>query len=1220
MFEKMKHIIRSWGSLMVILGGMMPFGSIYGQELPEIIPPSPQAQAFTKYTDIPVNMYNGLPNVEVPLYTIRARDINVPISLSYHAGGIKVNEEASWAGLGWTLNAGGVISRNVMGLDDFKFTSGSLGYFNTDIPELPYDEDFQDRIAETEPATRYSIEELKRPSYLQFGCEVSFFNKSQSTYTTVDMAPYIHSDVLNVNDFEPDQYSFNFPGGSGKFVMDRSMNVILQKQEKLDIQVQVNNGLPDSWEIKGTDGKVYTFAEFEKSRENTSGAFIRTAWYLTRIYSPMTGEDVTFHYNVVQDEVETIGSVNERDDTGGIGCNQTGPRLTVTTRRYYDRVTLDYIDFSNGRVKLISGTRTDVSGEVKLEKVQIFEKDMNGNILSQPYKEFVLGTSYFGSDPLKRTDKETWPTSSLSDDYFFQRLRLDNVEEISGGLSKGTYSFEYEQTGQIPAKSSFARDYWGYYNGAIGNTRLVPDFKGVFLYTPPTSPDAKYISEPIPVFGQLSGANRRPDPNHTDLFSLKEMTYPTGGTTSFVYENHTFDEKRSQVNNSSPIGRFPVLEDADTSYFYDAATTPAVNNGDLGTLREETLDLSNAYYFGNGSVDVEMELVFRFNGDYASQSSCAGISDNSDLNIGPGSVYVEIHAPYGLLDRIDLSELTFEETRYISGENLSCQDITNQSGGALSVAIYKKKGIFFRPGAYTIKTFAGSNVTGMQQVISRFKWKSYVGATDAEGNIASSTFSYAGGLRIKELIEHDGESTANDKIRKFEYHFKEDRDNNGIQEEYSYGRRMSRPIHSHYEYVWKTEGFAQFADGIEKIGYNCSDFIRTADSNVPLNGTAGGSIVGYDKVTVLHGKDAQGNYGIFGRSEYEYENQPDRIFDYNYHRSPGLPNLATAKNGNLLKQFDYDNSGNLVKELINDYEYENTGVYYAIKPLANMPINLGSDNPPGTFSCGLSNYIYPAMLSEWFQLRSTTEKVYDQDGSGKFVSNVTTYGYETATPKHYQVISDQTVNSNGEVVRNEREYAEDISLYGAGKLRTAHIHNLPLIQKVTVDGSTVSEVRHHYEDLSNGLVYKKKDEVFPDGDTGSSGDGITVDYSYDLNGNLQQVQREDGMYVTYLWGYDHTYPIAKIENATIGDVSNALSGNTDFGKGGISPIQESALRNLSGAMVYTYDYDPLIGILSSSDPNGNVTTYEYDGLGRLRAIKDQQGNVIETYTYHYVTE
>ena len=81
---------------------------LFSQGMPEIIPPSPNAAAFSKYGNVPVSPYTGIPNIDIPIYTISTRDIKVPISLSYHAGGIKVGDEASRVGLGWVLNAGGL--------------------------------------------------------------------------------------------------------------------------------------------------------------------------------------------------------------------------------------------------------------------------------------------------------------------------------------------------------------------------------------------------------------------------------------------------------------------------------------------------------------------------------------------------------------------------------------------------------------------------------------------------------------------------------------------------------------------------------------------------------------------------------------------------------------------------------------------------------------------------------------------------------------------------------------------------------------------------------------------------------------------------------------------------------------------------------------------------------------------------------------------------------
>ena len=79
---------------------------------------SPSATEFVRYERIPVSYFNGLPSIEIPIYTAETKDLHLPISLSYHASGIKVNQYPTAVGLGWSLNAGGGITRIVNGIPD----------------------------------------------------------------------------------------------------------------------------------------------------------------------------------------------------------------------------------------------------------------------------------------------------------------------------------------------------------------------------------------------------------------------------------------------------------------------------------------------------------------------------------------------------------------------------------------------------------------------------------------------------------------------------------------------------------------------------------------------------------------------------------------------------------------------------------------------------------------------------------------------------------------------------------------------------------------------------------------------------------------------------------------------------------------------------------------------------------------------------------------------
>ncbi|MEL7146162.1 MAG: hypothetical protein AAFO69_07325, partial [Bacteroidota bacterium] len=121
-------------------GGSTPpqtpvFESIFKEM--SVIPPSPNATAFNQFIDQPVGHYTGVPSITVPIYTISMPQLSLPISLNYHAGGLKVGERSSWVGAGWSLNAGGSINRTVRGLPDEYIGQGFPGPENgTSLPGL----------------------------------------------------------------------------------------------------------------------------------------------------------------------------------------------------------------------------------------------------------------------------------------------------------------------------------------------------------------------------------------------------------------------------------------------------------------------------------------------------------------------------------------------------------------------------------------------------------------------------------------------------------------------------------------------------------------------------------------------------------------------------------------------------------------------------------------------------------------------------------------------------------------------------------------------------------------------------------------------------------------------------------------------------------------------------------------------------------------------------
>src|SRR4028118_25573 len=105
----------------------------------KIIPPSPEAANLGRFGDVPVSLNTGTAHLSIPLYQIGGKDLSLPISLDYAASGNRVSDVASWTGLGWTLNSGGLITRVVKGLPD---ETPIIGYFSQykrwlEVKDLP---------------------------------------------------------------------------------------------------------------------------------------------------------------------------------------------------------------------------------------------------------------------------------------------------------------------------------------------------------------------------------------------------------------------------------------------------------------------------------------------------------------------------------------------------------------------------------------------------------------------------------------------------------------------------------------------------------------------------------------------------------------------------------------------------------------------------------------------------------------------------------------------------------------------------------------------------------------------------------------------------------------------------------------------------------------------------------------------------------------------------
>ena len=234
-----------------------------GAQLPKITPPSPTVAALMKYVETPVGTYTGIPSVNIPLYEIKVRDITVPITLSYHAGGNRVDEEASWVGLGWSLNAGGAIGCTIRGKEDVTYSQMSP----YPMPVLGYNQ---------------YTEECK---------------------PTVGGKQYDYHGAYGTSEWDLDNYSYNFLSYTGQYVLQQrfangKLELVPQLLNQQKMRVEYPNPyIPgSSRRMTASDGTVYEFGEQEQTTVIGTGKFNTSAIYLSKITSPQ-GEVVTFAYD-----------------------------------------------------------------------------------------------------------------------------------------------------------------------------------------------------------------------------------------------------------------------------------------------------------------------------------------------------------------------------------------------------------------------------------------------------------------------------------------------------------------------------------------------------------------------------------------------------------------------------------------------------------------------------------------------------------------------------------------------------------------------------------------------------------------------------------------------------------------------------------------------------------------------------------------------------------
>ena len=494
----MKYILRRTYLLLLLLT-LSLIGS--GQDLTQIsktiIPPSPTAYELGKYGLFPISMYTGSVNFTIPIYEMKSRHLDVPISLSYYSNGVKVDQMPTQVGIGWSLNAGGVITRNIRGNSDEK--SNVVG------PVPPFRDDL-------------------------------------SSLTATDQSHL----VWNSLDNEPDIFSYNFMGRSGKFVINKvDSTIYTMPYENIKIKNNIIN-----FEVTLEDGTILTFGDIERTQHSNTldpanftaymNTLSSTAYYLSKVKHP-AGDSIMFTYK--NDTLRYYGGLTHTLSTWTPRPNPVPPVYNPACYTFaYPTFDLS----SNGSVpgkleydvygKILTNiTYNNISVDFLSSKVR---PDLNPN--APNYKDLNICKM----DEILIKDSHTGELlRDYSLNYTFSndtsRMFLTSVSSSFDNK----FSFEYDNLNSLPKRLSCAQDHWGFYNGATGNTSIITITREDSLQFKTLFPSSALES----LFPSAKINNRNPVYPYSQRGMLAKITFPTGGTTSINYEQNYY------LNNSDTI-------------------------------------------------------------------------------------------------------------------------------------------------------------------------------------------------------------------------------------------------------------------------------------------------------------------------------------------------------------------------------------------------------------------------------------------------------------------------------------------------------------------------------------------------------------------------------------------------------------------------------------------------------------------------------------------
>jgi len=1118
---------------------------------------APQAASLSKYAEYPVSYYNGLATISLPIYTIQYADISVPISLNYHGGGIKVNEEASWVGLGWTLDAGGVISHDIKGGDD------EYGWNH------PFHQVFWDNSN-----TSYNPMSMARSGTPGNG----LYNNSGASYSNSSL----YSLVMPDPDGEPDMYIYNFGGYSGKFFSGIGAYVDMGRN---NIKFQGGSG---GFTAITPDGYTYTFDVIEKAWSYPVTHATNTAYHLAKITSPR-GKVVNFQYksfrqmidyqdqigqswrNQYPSEINTVypwGNDNTvvqlpalsehftriqfqggyaNGESEQVGLHQI--YSSTTSSNYY----LDKIVFDNGYIEFVKSPRSDMYG-VKLAAIKIYQS--NGVLIkSIPFSYDYFTSTRQDDDMYNRTSKVIHlENSDARVDYYPASFRNKRLKLLNVSIEPQPHTFQYMESdyNMLPYKTSFAQDFWGYFNGR-NNPSQIPDYN---LY-----------SQQMSLPSQLSdwhGANREVDNNYIRAGMLSRINYPTGGYSEFAFEPNQFDNLSPQQQNSYTLATYGGVDGgAGIQKFYFTITA------------DTYCDLNGGLYC-NGMLDMN-----------STSYNCGCLSCSGDVN----------NTLYANIEKVDPNTHALIQ-HYPAWDFQLTNQTVRDAGGNISMPSQ-----LFTPGTYCITVNYPDNHNPPGNIPNNRRAELYVQFYQLVSG-QSNTVSLGGGLRIGSIKHYDPD-TRQTLLRKYIY---------------SGGKIMRYPVfyssaqnirryivfagpaqdgyYMHY-YLYSTPAYPySFSANGSSIGYN--NVTETITGSTELGKTIytyqnTPDIVNMQPFIYLPGVPSAAylDNGFLKNISF-YDKDNTLLKESINNQSIGIANTYWAFKGRYT--LDNMNGGGYS---IADFSYNYLFSFY--------PIQVGKLL---TLKTTQKDYANSTVL--------TTIKDFTYNSNGLLKSEILTSSNGDAVATNYSYANDYTGVTSGWIkdlkdknfvgiplevlsTRNSLVTGGNFTSYTVnGNIITPNqVYTMEVAAPANISSSAPSGTLPSQFKLAGTLSYDNYGNLTQAWENNN----IYTSYLWGYNKAFPIAKVIGSAYAT----------ISGYVNQTVLD--NPFSTDNDI-RTELNKIRTGLAS--AKAMVTTFTYRPVVGMTSQTDANNVTTYYVHDEKGRLAFIKDKDGNIIKKFCYNFM--